>query len=180
VFGNPPFGRQSILARKFIKHATTFADVIGFILPRSFTKPSMQRAFPLDFHLVSEIPIEKDAFLVNGLPYNVPCVFQVWKRMEVERILPVLEDRQWIYVKKTEPHDIAVRRVGVYAGKCMLPDQTLSEQSHYFIKLPNGNNPEDVVEHLCNKVFPSNTTGPRSLSKDEINVVLDECVVTNS
>ena len=180
VFGNPPFGRQSTLARKFIKHASTFADVIAFILPRSFMKPSMQRAFPLEFHLITEIPIDKDAFLVNGLPYDVPCVFQIWKRMELQRTVPVVEDRQWTYVKKTEPHDIAIRRVGAYAGKCMLPDQTLSEQSHYFIKLPNGNNPEAVVEHLCNKVFPSNTTGPRSLSKDEINVVLDECVVTNS
>ena len=35
VFGNPPFGRQSTLARKFIKHASTFAGVIGFILPRN-------------------------------------------------------------------------------------------------------------------------------------------------
>jgi hypothetical protein len=180
VFGNPPFGRQSTLARKFIKHASTFADVIGFILPRSFSKPSMQKAFPLEFHLVSEIPIEKDAFLVNGLPYNVPCVFQVWKRMEQERTLPVLEKRQWSYVKKSDLHDIAVRRVGVYAGKCMLPDESLSVQSHYFIKLPDGNNTEAVVEHLCNTVFPTNTTGPRSLSKDEINVVLDECVVTSS
>lgn len=178
VFGNPPFGRQSVLARKFIKHASTFADVIAFILPRSFTKPSMQRAFPLEFHLVSEIPIEKDAFLVNGLPYDVPCVFQIWKRMELPRKVPVVEGRQWVYVKKNEPHDIAVRRVGVYAGKCMRPDDSLSAQSHYFIKLPDGNNIETIIEHMCSNVFPSNTTGPRSLSKDEVNVVLDECVVT--
>jgi hypothetical protein len=180
VFGNPPFGRQSTLARKFIKHASTFADVIGFILPRSFTKPSMQRAFPLEFHLVSEIPIENDAFLVNGLTYNVPCVFQVWKRMKTDRIVPITEERQWSYVKKSEPYDIAVRRVGVYAGRCMLPDESLSVQSHYFIKLPDGNNIETVVDHLCNTVFPTNTTGPRSLSKDEINTVLDECVVKSS
>lgn len=176
VFGNPPFGRQSTLARKFIRHASTFADVIAFILPRSFTKPSMQRAFPLEFHLIYEIPIEKDAFLVNGVSYDVPCVFQIWKRMSTPRIIHVNERPQWTYVKKNEPHDIAVRRVGVYAGKCMYPDQALSVQSHYFIKLPDGCSVDIIVDHMCNHEFPSNTTGPRSLTKDEINVVLGECV----
>ena len=38
VVGNPPFGKQSSLAKKFIKHATLFCDSISFILPRSFKK----------------------------------------------------------------------------------------------------------------------------------------------
>jgi hypothetical protein len=179
VFGNPPFGRQSALARKFIRHAATFADVIGFILPRSFMKPSMQRAFPLEFHRIHETSIEADAFVVNGTPYNVPCVFQIWKRMETPRIVPVEGDIAWAYVKKTDPHDIAVRRVGVYAGKCMLPNNDLSIQSHYFIKLPDGNDIAAVIDHLCKNEFPSNTAGPRSLSKSEINAVLSECVAVN-
>ena len=179
VFGNPPFGRQSTLARKFIRHASTFADVIGFILPRSFTKPSMQKAFPLEFHLVYESSIEKDAFLVNGLPYDVPCVFQIWKRMDTLRTVPMKEDTEWVYVKKTEPYDIAIRRVGAYAGRCMLPDETLSAQSHYFIKLPDGNNVAEIVDYICKNEFPSNTTGPRSLSKSEINSALGGCVVLN-
>lgn len=176
VFGNPPFGRQATLARKFIKHASTFADVIGFILPRSFMKPSMQRAFPLEFHLIHESPIEKDSFLVNDKPYDVPCVFQVWKRMQIPRSVAVVEETEWIYVKKNESHDIAIRRVGVYAGKCMFPDDSLSAQSHYFIKLPDGNDVSAIIDYVCKNEFPSNTTGPRSLSKPEINSVLGECV----
>ena len=179
VFGNPPFGRQSTLARKFIKRASTFADVIGFILPRSFMKPSMQRAFPLEFHLVHESPVEEDAFLVNDKPYNVPCVFQIWKRMETPRSVPVEEDTSWVYVKKNEPHDIAIRRVGVYAGRCLLPDESLSAQSHYFIRLPDNNDVDGIVDYICKNEFPTNTTGPRSLSKGEINAVLGECVVVN-
>jgi hypothetical protein len=176
VFGNPPFGRQSSLARKFIKHASTFADVIAFILPRSFVKPSMQKAFPLEFHLVYEMELEEDAFLVNDKPYDVNCIFQIWKRMDVPRIVPVAEETSWIYVKKNEPHDIAIRRVGVYAGKCSLPDDSLSVQSHYFIKLPDGCNAAAVVEYISKNKFPSNTTGPRSLSKPEINAALGGCV----
>ena len=43
--GNPPFGRQSSLAKKFIKHITACVNtaVIGFILPKSFKKESMQK-----------------------------------------------------------------------------------------------------------------------------------------
>jgi hypothetical protein len=139
-------------------------------------KPSMQKAFPLEFHLVHESPIEKDSFLVNDKPYDVPCVFQVWKRMETPRSVAIVEETEWIYVKKNEPHDIAIRRVGVYAGKCMLPDDSLSVQSHYFIKLPDGNDVSTIIDYICKNEFPSNTTGPRSLSKPEINTVLGECV----
>lgn len=180
VFGNPPFGRQSTLARKFIKHAALFADVIAFILPRSFTKPSMQKAFPLEFHLMSETHLETHAFVVNGEPYDVPCVFQVWKRMQTPRGIAEEMNITWTYVKKSEAYDVAIRRVGGNAGRCLHPDETLSVQSHYFVKLPQGCRVDSVFAHLNSHVFPSNTTGPRSLSKSEINAVLAECVAESS
>ena len=37
VIGNPPFGRQSSLAIKFIKKSLEYCDSISFILPKSFT-----------------------------------------------------------------------------------------------------------------------------------------------
>jgi hypothetical protein len=94
VFGNPPFGRQSSLAKAFIKKAATFADIIAFILPRSFKKPSMNRAFPPKFHLEYTIELEAKSFEVNGEDYSVPCVFQIWKKKDVERIVekPASED----------------------------------------------------------------------------------------
>jgi uncharacterized protein YtpQ (UPF0354 family) len=58
----------------------------------------------------------------------------------------------------------------------MLPDDSLSVQSHYFIKLPDGNDVSAIIDYVCKNEFPSNTTGPRSLSKPEINTVLGECV----
>ena len=36
VMGNPPFGRQSSLAIKFIKKSQQYCDSISFILPKSF------------------------------------------------------------------------------------------------------------------------------------------------
>ena len=42
--GNPPFGRQSSLAKKFIKHICNCEKTltIAFILPKSFKKDSFQ------------------------------------------------------------------------------------------------------------------------------------------
>jgi len=38
IIGNPPFGRQSSMAIKFIKKSCQFCDTISFILPKSFKK----------------------------------------------------------------------------------------------------------------------------------------------
>ena len=42
IIGNPPFGRQSSLAIKFIKKSVTYCDSISFILPKSFKKESLK------------------------------------------------------------------------------------------------------------------------------------------
>ena len=43
--GNPPFGRQSSLAKKFIKHICSCdkTKTIAFILPKSFKKDSLKK-----------------------------------------------------------------------------------------------------------------------------------------
>lgn len=173
VFGNPPFGRQSSIANKFIAHAAEKASVIAFILPLSFSKPSMQRAFPLRYHLVSSTRLPSDCFVVNDNPYNVPCVFQIWQRRDMDRELPTpIVASGFAFVKKSTPYDIAFRRVGVNAGKCSLPGD-VSEQSHYFIRLDDGKRAALVIAASQIHVFPTNTTGPRSLSKPEVTEFLN-------
>jgi hypothetical protein len=84
------------------------------------------------------------------------------------------------YVKQTEPHDIAVRRVGVYAGKAFKKDGTsFSVQSHYFLKFDAHAIPhlDQIIHQINAHVFPSNTVGPRSLSKSEVNFVLNSIVL---
>lgn len=174
VFGNPPFGKQGSLAKKFIKHSL-FADIIAFILPKSFVKPR-QCVFNMFYHKVFEADVEKDAFEVNGASYDVPCVFQIWKKENHEREkvakIPAIGFK---YVKKSNPYHIAIRRVGVYAGKCYVVNAALSSSSHYFIYIDekNVNNVGEIMDKVNNYVFPSNTVGPRSLSKSEINYVLN-------
>ena len=87
--GNPPFGKQSSLAKKFIKHITKCQNttVIGFILSKSFKKESMQKCFPLNYWLVEQINLPNDAFNIGGKVHDVPCVFQIWQKKENNRIV---------------------------------------------------------------------------------------------
>ena len=56
IIGNPPFGRQSSLAIKFIKKSCIFCDSVSFILPKSFKKDSLKKTFPLNFQGWPKIP----------------------------------------------------------------------------------------------------------------------------
>lgn len=170
IVGNPPFGRQSSLAIKFIKKSAEYCSSVSFILPKSFKKDSMQKHFPLEFHLIFEEDIQENGFLVDDNVYNVPCVFQIWERKEVkrekeEKMIP----KGFQFVKKSENPDIAFRRVGVYAGNVYTDISTKSEQSHYFIKFDKKIS-ESIIEQLNAIIFDSkdNTVGPRSISKQEL------------
>jgi hypothetical protein len=86
VVGNPPFGKNSSLAVNFFNHASLFADTIAFIFPRTFRKRSVQNRLDLNFHLDTEILLEKNSFHTpDGQLYDVPCVFQVWKKKPEKR-----------------------------------------------------------------------------------------------
>ena len=78
IIGNPPFGRQSSLAIKFIKKSCEFCDSISFILPKSFKKDSLKKTFSLNFHLIFEIDLPDKSFLVDCVEHNVPCIFQIY------------------------------------------------------------------------------------------------------
>jgi hypothetical protein len=86
VIGNPPFGRVSSLAIKFFNHAATFANVIAFIIPRTFRKISVQNKLNEMFHLVydEEIPNKPCCF---SPPMMVKCCFQVWEKTTIKRQL---------------------------------------------------------------------------------------------
>jgi len=170
IIGNPPFGRQSSMAIKFIKKSCEFCDSVSFILPKSFKKNSLKKTFPLQFHLISEIDLPDKAFLVNGNEHHVPCIFQIWEKKQNNRSLQVkIEPVHFQFVKKTDNPDISFRRVGVNAGTI---DQNIDEkniQSHYFIKFQNGKTASENVNRLSCITFDfNNTVGPKSISKQEL------------
>ena len=170
VIGNPPFGRQSSMVKKFIDKTCEYADSASFILPRSFKKESMQRYFPPNFHLIYEWDIPKNGFLVDEKPHDVPCVFQIWEYRDELRII---EEKQkpkgYSFVKQNENPDISFRRVGGRAGEVSYETHSKSHQSHYFIKFHHKIS-EKTFEALKKIHYESknNTVGPRSISKHEL------------
>jgi len=182
VIGNPPFGRQSSLAIKFIKKSCGFCDTISFILPKSFKKDSLKKHFRSSFHLIFSCDLNENSFLVNGKEYNVPCIFQIWEKKDYDReTLEKLEPKNFQFVKKTDNPDISFRRVGVYAGKIDTEIESKSSQSHYFIKFDkvindntSGNTSGNTsLSEILDKLKPiefktDNTVGPRSISKREV------------
>jgi hypothetical protein len=170
IIGNPPFGRQSSLAIKFIKKSCEFCNSISFILPKSFKKDSLKKSFPLNFHLVFETDLPDKSFLVDGLEHTVPCVFQIWEKKSTNRVVSEkLEPNNFMFVEKTQNPDISFRRVGVNAGTIDINIDNKSVQSHYFIKFTNNKQVSDNIKNLSiiNYDF-NNTVGPKSISKQEL------------
>lgn len=172
VVGNPPFGFRSSTAIKFIRKAGTFCDTISFILPRSFKKPSMQRSVCPNFRLLCTYVLPKYSFTVDGRPYDVPCVFQIWKKTgNTRKRHAILRPIGYKFVKNdlNKAH-FAVRRVGFNAGKIYLKDlkafSNLNKNSHYFIRLDHRADITRIKD--IKSTSKRDVSGPYSISKAEI------------
>lgn len=127
VVGNPPFGRVSSLAIKFFNHASKWADVIAFIIPRTFRRVSVHNKLNASFHLIfdEEIPMKPCSF---NPPMMAKCCFQIWEKRDTERPIIELSTKHddWDFLgfgpkdakgQPTPPEgaDFAMR---AYGGKC--------------------------------------------------------------
>jgi len=177
IIGNPPFGRQSTLAKQFIKKSCTFCQSISFILPKSFKKTSFQKVFPLNFHNIFCIDLPDNSFLVNNIEYDVPCVFMIWLKKDQIRPKIISEGPLYYsYVKKSDDNiHFSIRRVGINAGVLYTNFENCSEQSHYFIKLDKPNKLDKFIEEYQKITYEfNNTVGPKSISKPELNNKLNK------
>ena len=123
--------------------------------------------------------MQKDAFIVNGKPHDVPCIAQIWSRRpgEPTRADPTPVDPiGFSYVASDAVWHLGVRRVGGKAGSAYFVNEgPLSKQSHYFLAFDERFLDEigEIKTRLNAHTFPTNTTGPRSLSKNEVSCVVN-------
>jgi hypothetical protein len=84
VIGNPPFGKVSSIAIKFFNHAAKWANIIAFIIPRTFRRPSVQNKLDKMFHLMydEDVPTKPCCFTPQ---MTVKCCFQIWEKKEIVR-----------------------------------------------------------------------------------------------
>jgi len=165
AIGNPPFGKKSSLAIKFIKKCAEFCDSFSFILPRSFNKYFLQKSIPLNFHLIKSYNLPNDSF---GFP-EIRCVFQIWKKRKYERkkfIKKIFPNKNYKFVSKSDNPDIAIRRVGSKSGYIYYDDlKKRNKNTHYFIKIFKRYN---KVKKLNLNMEKYNTLAAYSISKMEI------------
>ena len=79
VIGNPPFGKISSFAVRFFNKSAEYAEVIAFIVPRTFKRVSVQNRLNLNFHLIynEDLPMKPCCFEPK---MGAKCCFQIWKK----------------------------------------------------------------------------------------------------
>ena len=170
--GNPPFGRQASLAVKFFNKAADHSNTVAFILPKSFKKESIQKRLNRSFELIKEIDLPDNSFFYGDKDFNIPCVFQIWKKQEnFSRIHTSVVSTVVKFVKKNESPDFAVRRVGFYAGKPYWNHEDKNENTHYFLKCNNDKEKyfDKIDQHMWEH---DNTVGARSINKNDLMKVI--------
>ena len=173
VVGNPPFGRQSTMAIKFIEYMCTFCNAFGLILPKSFLKPTLYNKINNSFHLLYYTDLSNNSFIYNNNDYNVPCIFAIYIKRDYNRIpCEKLQPYMFNFTKPEQQHTINFRRVGVNAGFIDLSINSIhkSQQSHYFINIDNSIWSPRLLDNLQNINFSQRdlTVGPKSISKQEL------------
>lgn len=106
VIGNPPFGTQNKLSVDFFNHAATFAEVIAFIIPKTWNKDSIQNRLDKNFVLVKSIDLTEDCFYGDKAT-NVKCCFQIWRRsLEIRvPVKKVLNHKDWDFLSYSKTED---------------------------------------------------------------------------
>jgi len=171
VIGNPPFGKNSSLAIKFFNHSE-YAQYIGFVVPKTFRKKSVQNRLDPMFHLIHDNPMPKDSFIFEGKPYDVPCCFQIWEKRDYRREKHLIKTQHtdFDFVNDLADTDFIIQRVGANAGAVKVDNLSKwKKPSHYYIKANiDKNKLVEIFNNISFEEVKYNTAGNPSISKDEL------------
>lgn len=181
---NPPFGRNNSLSVPFFnKLAAEGADIIGFVVPRSWRKWSVTDRLDMNFHCVLDEDLAVTYVDDVGNPLaqksgtgQLRTVFQLWRREfpELRRSKVTVEDRG--YVTKSTPvdADISMTVFGRGCGRVVTDfDRSRKNTTQMYLKLRDSS----VLEMLAKADlarFYNNTAFVEALSIKEIRFALNE------
>jgi hypothetical protein len=179
VIGNPPFGRRGSLAKKFFERCSEYADVIAFIVPAIFGKPTFYKSINKNFHLKYEEQVTSFS-LLDGSEYKVNCVFQIWKKSDIQRNdvekLTKHNDFEMIHrhiswiskeeiINLSKEYDFAYGQVSQKISDI----QNLTKGSQFIIKDNTSNKiVKDVFQKMDFGYLGKYAMGAISLSRDDI------------
>jgi len=181
VIGNPPFGKVSSVAIKFFNHSAKWSNVIAFIIPRTFRRPSVQNKLNKMFHLTydEDVSTKPCCFTPQMM---VKCCFQIWEKKDTER--PFIDlpkhHKEWEFLsfgpidKQGQPTppigaDFAMRAYGGKIGEIQKMNlQDLRPKSWHWFK---SNIEKDELIHRFNQLDYSdslNTARQNSMGRGEL------------
>lgn len=164
-----------------------WADVIAFIIPRTFRRVSIHNKLNTNFHLIfdEEIPIKPCSFSPS---MTAKCCFQIWERQGNKRVIVKLLTihNDWDFLgfgpkdvngQPTPPigADFAVR---AYGGKCgeivKIGLDTLRPKSWHWIK--SNINTQILMDRFTNLDYTLSldTARQNSMGKGELVVLYSE------
>ena len=173
--GNPPFGRRSSIAFKFIEHALPSAKVIAFILPNSFHKANFINRLPTNLHQVDSLDVSG---IWNGNYLNLTFFIYEKRQEEREKIVEESEHPDFTMIHKhlsrtsdeefdrvKREYDFAMGQVANAKVKDF--DSLKKKGSLFFIKT---NNPyvREVFNRLDFSFLDNKNTAHKSLSRSDV------------
>ena len=181
VIGNPPFGKISSLAIKFFNHSAKWANVIAFIIPRTFRRPSVQNKISNEFHLVYDEDVSTKPCCFTP-QMTAKCCFQIWEKKDIKRSFVNLptKHQDWEFLsfgpvdergQPTPPigADFAMRAYGGKIGEIeQIKLSELRPKSWHWIK--SNINKEELINRF-NKLDYSdslNTARQNSMGRGEL------------
>lgn len=136
VIGNPPFGRISSLAYKFLDHSMKYADYVCFLIPRTFKRQSMMKKINKNFHLLYQEDLPIGVFIPKSM--SAKTVYQIWEKRNYKREVPILKDTtkdfSVLKIKDRMKSDFAIRAYGSKCGNISEDIKNLAPRSWHFIK----------------------------------------------
>lgn len=139
VIGNPPFGERNNLTKNFIRHSMrSNVKWIAFVLPSVFKKFTNQRIFPDNWSLIFQEDLPHNSFLLEGVDYHVPCVFQIWeknsKRLNLREVEHGNQCKDFKILKNSEKEDADVFVFGSAPHKIINLEDVKPNNRGYFLK----------------------------------------------
>jgi predicted RNA methylase len=182
TISNPPFGRNNALSVPFFNRAAEFSSHIGFLVPRSWRKWSVQNRLEPSFHLVQDVDIAvqyEDVFGQKITKRNdLRTCFQIWeKRSELRQTITVPDNG---FIQKTTPEqaDLAIKVFGYGCGSVIHDFPRKPNTTLMFLKVL-GESVKPWLKDLDYERFSINTAYTRALSFQEINFLINERVFGN-
>ena len=192
VIGNPPFGKISSIAIQFFNHSAKWANVIAFIIPRTFRRPSVQNKLNNMFHLIYDEDVSTKPCCFTP-QMSVKCCFQIWEKKETERPfidLPT-KHQDWKFLsfgpideyKQPTPPDGADFAMRAYGGKIgeieKIKLSELRPKSWHWIK--SNINKEELINRFNQLDYSDslNTARQNSMGRGELVRLYNDFINSN-